>query len=159
MISRIYHRTHLQSRFYSTNLIKTTSQLSLPPSRLAYEFPVLDAPDPQLDGIGYPRVESTSRQWRNPYAKWDDPQERCNFNEPLHAEEEMMGIWAPDVHRISVRHALLNLAVAFSALGGILTTAAYVAPKSPVVPREFPYDGLSRELGGEGQGVSCEKKN
>lgn len=98
-----------------------------------------------------------------------------------------MGIWAPDVHRISVGHALLNLAVAFSTLGGILTVASYMAPKSPVVhsdiqsllggldratnlpvkltwistccfdaqvPREFPYDGLSRELGGEGQGVS-----
>ncbi|EGG06461.1 uncharacterized protein MELLADRAFT_86651 [Melampsora larici-populina 98AG31] len=103
--------------------------------------------------MGYPRIESASRQWRNPYAKWDDPQERCNLNEPLHAEEEMMGIWAPDVHRISVSHALLNLAIAFSTLGGIMTAAAYVAPKSPVVPREFPYNGLTQELGGEGQGV------
>ncbi|KAA1070518.1 hypothetical protein PGT21_014637 [Puccinia graminis f. sp. tritici] len=137
----------------SPQLISPTNEISVPPQRTAYEYKPLDEPDPQLDGLGYPRVESLSRQWRNPYAKWDDPQERCNFNEPLHAEEEMMGIWAPDVHRISVPSALINLAVAFTGLGVILVSAAYMAPSSPVVPRTFPFDGLTRELGGPGQGV------
>ncbi|KAA1129309.1 hypothetical protein PGTUg99_026183 [Puccinia graminis f. sp. tritici] len=119
----------------SPQLISPTNEISVPPQRTAYEYKPLDEPDPQLDGLGYPRVESLSRQWRNPYAKWDDPQERCNFNEPLHAEEEMMGIWAPDVHRISVPSALINLAVAFTGLGVILVSAAYMAPSSPVVSR------------------------
>lgn len=43
--------------------------------------PVL--PDPQLDRLGYPRLPNISRQWRNPYAKWDDPQERVNLNETV----------------------------------------------------------------------------
>jgi hypothetical protein len=47
----------------------------------------------------------------------------------------MMGIWAPDVHRISVPSALINLAVAFTGLGAILVSAAYMAPSSPVVSR------------------------
>ncbi|CAH7685054.1 hypothetical protein BY996DRAFT_6416008 [Phakopsora pachyrhizi] len=150
----------IRSRLYATesssklpDIISTTDQLSVPSQRTAYEFPALDQPDPQLDGLGYPRVESVSRQWRNPYAKWDDPQERINFNEPLHAEEEMMGIWAPDVHRISVSTALKNIAVAFGVIGLILGAAAATAPSSPVVPRTFPFDGLTRELGGPGQGV------
>jgi hypothetical protein len=44
-----------------------------------------------------------------------------------------MGIWAPDVHRISVPSALMNLAVAFTGLGVVLLTAAYMAPAPPVV--------------------------
>jgi hypothetical protein len=67
----------------SPQLISPTNEISVPPQRTAYEYKPLDEPDPQLDGLGYPRVESVSRQWRNPYAKWDDPQERCNFNEPV----------------------------------------------------------------------------
>ncbi|KAH9448700.1 hypothetical protein MJO29_014927 [Puccinia striiformis f. sp. tritici] len=143
-------------RTYATDspqLISPTKEISVPADRTAYEFKALNEPDPQLDGLGYPRVESLSRQWRNPYAKWDDPQERVNFDEPLHAEEEMMGMWAPDVHRISVSTALKGMAVAFSGVGAILLAAGYMAPSSPVVPRTFPYDGLSRELGGPGQGV------
>ena len=131
----------------------SSSEISVPRERTAYEYKALDEPDPQLDGLGYPRVPSYSRQWRNAYAKWDDPQERCNLDEPLHAEEEMMGIWAPDVHRISVSSALVNLAVAFTGLGLVLATAASLAPSSPVVPRTFPFDGLTKELGGPGQGV------
>lgn len=135
--------------------LNPTNEISVPPYRTAYEFKPMDEPDPQLDGLSYPRVVSSSRQWRNPYAKWDDPQERCNFNEPLHAEEEMIGMWAPDVHRISVPSALINMAVAFTGLGIILLSAAYTAPSSPVVPRTFPFDGLTRELGGPGQGVKA----
>ncbi|POV97362.1 hypothetical protein PSTT_15094 [Puccinia striiformis] len=116
-------------RTYATDspqLISPTKEISVPADRTAYEFKALNEPDPQLDGLGYPR---------------------------LHAEEEMMGMWAPDVHRISVSTALKGMAVAFSGVGAILLAAGYMAPSSPVVPRTFPYDGLSRELGGPGQGV------
>jgi len=150
LLSKVPRRTYASA---TPQLISPTSDLSVPPQRTAYEYKPLDEPDPQLDALGYPRVESLSRQWRNPYAKWDDPQERCNFDEPLHAEEEMMGIWAPDVHRISVSSALMNMAVAFAGLGVVLASAAYMAPASPVVPRTFPFDGLSKELGGPGLGV------
>ncbi|MBW0490294.1 hypothetical protein O181_030009 [Austropuccinia psidii MF-1] len=144
---------HLNRSYSTSKTISPTSKINVPSERTAYEFGALDEPDPQLDGLSYPRVESFSRQWRNPYAKWDDPQERCNFNEPLHAEEEMMGMWAPDVHNISVRTALTNLSVAFGVLGLILGGSAYLAPSSPVVPRTFPYNGLAKELGGLGQEV------
>lgn len=39
--------------------------------------------DPQLDLLGYPRLPNVSRQWRSPYQKWDDPQERMNFGEQV----------------------------------------------------------------------------
>ncbi|POW08878.1 hypothetical protein PSTT_07211, partial [Puccinia striiformis] len=129
-------------RTYATDspqLISPTKEISVPADRTAYEFKALNEPDPQLDG------------W-NPYAKWDDPQERVNFDEPLHAEEEMMEC-GPRCLRISVSTALKGMAVAFSGVGAILLAAGYMAPSSPVVPRTFPYDGLSRELGGPGQGV------
>ncbi|KAH9813735.1 hypothetical protein DFH28DRAFT_1096251 [Melampsora americana] len=149
----IHHHQTRPSTHGSPQLISTTSEISIPNSRTAYDYKVLDQIDPQLDGLHYPRIQSDSRQWRNPYAQWDDPQERCNFDEPLHAEEEMMGIWAPDVHRISPSHALLNLSIAFSVLAGIMSISSSLAPSSPVVPREFPYDGLCKELGGEDQRV------
>ena len=66
----------LGARTYATTV--TPKAISLP--LLAQYDPELD---PQLAGLDYPLLSTASRQTRSPNVKWDDPQERSNFNEPV----------------------------------------------------------------------------
>jgi len=49
----------------------------------------------------YPDPNTTSalpvkRQFRDPYADWWDPQERRNYGEPVHEDNDILGIFSPD---------------------------------------------------------------
>lgn len=57
-------------------------------------------------------------------------------------------MWGPDVHQIPPYEALKQFTFAFSLFGGILLFSYLVTPTKPVVPREYPFDGLVKELGG-----------
>lgn len=60
----------------------------------------------------------------------------------------MLDMWGPDVSNISGRSALKQLAVVSLGLGGFGYLVYKYHPKSPAVPREYPFDGLVKELGG-----------
>ncbi|KAK6910033.1 NADH dehydrogenase (ubiquinone) 1 beta subcomplex 8 [Kwoniella mangroviensis CBS 10435] len=102
--------------------------------------------DPQLNG--YPQLPYVSIQAREPFGWWDR-QERKNFGEVMHEEEDAIGMWGPDVHKTSPQSALFQLSVAFSLIG----LASYVLiknrPERPVAQRTYPYNGLEKELGGQ----------
>lgn len=58
-------------------------------------------------------------------------------------------MWGPDVPVIEPHVALRRLALAmlgFISLGAFVKTA--MTPEHPAVRREYPFSGLSRELGG-----------
>lgn len=57
-------------------------------------------------------------------------------------------MWGPDVHKISPGRALFQIGVAASLIGAFAYVIYQTAPESPVARREYPYDGLSKELGG-----------
>ncbi|KZT53239.1 hypothetical protein CALCODRAFT_416617, partial [Calocera cornea HHB12733] len=102
--------------------------------------------DPQLGD--YPILPAVSRQWRKPGDQWWDKQDRRNFGEPVHEQDEALTIWAPDVYPISGPSALFQFSLAvlgFIGFGFVLST---IRPGRPAVPREYPYDGLSEHLGG-----------
>ncbi|RXK36922.1 hypothetical protein M231_05824 [Tremella mesenterica] len=101
--------------------------------------------DPQLNG--YPQLPYVSLQSRSPFGWWDQ-QERKNFGEVVHEEEDRLGMWGPDVHRISGGSALMQLGLAFSLIGLFAYGLSITRPQRPVAQRTYSYGGLAVELGG-----------
>ncbi|TFK33244.1 hypothetical protein BDQ12DRAFT_707398 [Crucibulum laeve] len=114
----------------------------------SYATPSSQEPDPQLNG--YPQLPWVSRQTRDPHG-WQDPLLRRNFGEPLHEQEEVLSMWGPDIPPgdITPQAALRQLALAFAGFAAFGLLVKYVLlPEPPAVRREYPYDGLVKELGG-----------
>ncbi|KAI5965271.1 uncharacterized protein KGF55_001491 [Candida pseudojiufengensis] len=73
-----------------------------------------DFPNPQL------------AQDKDPYKKYDDPQNRRNLNDPVHTEEDMYDIWSPDHYDfISDSRALKQNLIFFGSIFGIAFTILY----------------------------------
>lgn len=89
-------------------------------------------------------------QHRTPYGNYDDPQMRRNFNEPLHAEDDMLNMWSTDhFDFVSDKTALTWMAIFFGSLGLFATSIiTFYKLEKPAVPRNYPYGGLWKELGG-----------
>ncbi|KAI9309364.1 hypothetical protein BJ944DRAFT_258691 [Cunninghamella echinulata] len=100
--------------------------------------------DPQIGD--YPNLPRKSVQTRGPFGWWD-PQDKRNFGEPVHEEDELFGVWAPDLHHYSPYKALAQLALA----AGVFTAAVGIIyktyPERPAVKRTYPYEGLKESLG------------
>ncbi|CAK5268486.1 unnamed protein product [Mycena citricolor] len=103
-------------------------------------------PHPQYNG--YPELPDVSAQYRPPLG-WQDRLLRRNFGDTIHHYEEVNSMWGPDIPVIPPQQALRQFAIAVGCfVGGGLFLRAYLVPESPVVPREYPYNGLAVELGG-----------
>lgn len=66
----------------------------------------------------------------------------------MHEEQDMLDMWGPDVSNISGNSALKQFTVVSLGLFGFGYLVYKYHPKSPAVPREYPFDGLVTELGG-----------
>ncbi|EME46654.1 hypothetical protein DOTSEDRAFT_126442 [Dothistroma septosporum NZE10] len=108
--------------------------------------------DPNMNG-NYPDPSLTSalpikRQFRDPYADWWDKQERRNYGEPVHEDNDILGIFTPEEYthfKPAWGGVLLGT---FVATVGVLCAVVYrYYPDRPSVTRTFP-DGLETELGG-----------
>ncbi|PPQ98330.1 hypothetical protein CVT26_013586 [Gymnopilus dilepis] len=103
-------------------------------------------PDPQLNG--YPQLPFVQRGTR-PALGWDDPLTRRNFGETLHEQEEVLSMWGPDVPPIDPNAALRQFLYAVAGFVTFGLTVKYVLlPEPPAVRRQYPFDGLVKELGG-----------
>ncbi|MCJ1236746.1 hypothetical protein MMC14_004728 [Varicellaria rhodocarpa] len=108
-----------------------------------------DIDDPGMNG-GYENPPPEKRQFRDPYADWWDKQERRNFGEPVHEDNDILGMFSPE------EYTHFKPGKAFFLLGCFVTTVFSLCgvvylyyPDKPSSPRTFP-GGLDRELGGEG---------
>lgn len=108
-------------------------------------------PDPLLGD--YPDIKGDLYFKRSPYVKYDDQQNRRNFNEPLDPNDDLLNMWSPDYYQpVSDATALKYSAVFFGGIAtfaGILYTFFY--PEKPAVPRNYPYGGLAKDLGSGNQ--------
>ncbi|KAL7004251.1 hypothetical protein EMMF5_006196 [Cystobasidiomycetes sp. EMM_F5] len=103
--------------------------------------------DPQLAGLGYPQLPQISRQHRSPRGWWDR-QERINFNETLPENDDTLSMWGVDEHAKKPSTAFAELALAsglFALFGCLVYTQV---PARPASKREYPYDGLVKEMSG-----------
>jgi len=99
---------------------------------------------------GYINPPRIKRQFRDPHADWWDKQERRNFGEPVHEDNDMLGMFSPYEYTWTTpgKGALQVLAVVLVFVG-IVGVVKVTYPDKPSYPREFE-GGLERELGGPG---------
>ena len=118
---------------------------------------VLDATHTQQTG-GYPNPPAIKRQYRDPYADWWDKQERRNFGEVVHEDNDILGVFSPEDYTHFTAAWGVVLWGCFLASGAVLMAAVYqYYPDTPTVPRTFP-GGLEKELGGSNTVVVSGKK-
>lgn len=89
-------------------------------------------------------------QDKDPYQKYDDPQNRRNLNDPLHMDDDLYDMWSPDYFQfVSDKTALKHNAIFFSLVFGFGAAIWYfeLNPAKPAAPRSFPFGGLAKELG------------
>jgi len=66
----------------------------------------------------------------------------------MHEEHDLLDMWSPDVSTVPPRTALRQVAMACLGFIGIGYIIYKFTPESPVVPRQYPFNGLVKELGG-----------
>ncbi|KAH7312634.1 NADH:ubiquinone oxidoreductase 20.1kD subunit [Stachybotrys elegans] len=107
------------------------------------------AEDPEMNG-GYINPPAIKRQHRDPHANWWDPQERRNFGERLHEDNDILGIFSPwEYTWTTTRPGLIMVGTFIAVFMGITGVVYLTYPDQPTYPREFE-GGLERELGGPG---------
>lgn len=107
-----------------------------------------DPSRPECGAYQNPPIELA--QNKDPYAKYDFQQNRRNFNDPLHIDEDLYDIWSPDyMQPVSDATALKHNAVFFGLFLSIVGAITYfeLSPEKPAMPRSFPYNGLAEFLG------------
>ena len=105
--------------------------------------------DPGMNG-GYKNPPATLRQFRDPYADWWDKQERRNFGEPVHEDNDILGMFSPHEYtHFTPGWGAICLGSFVVTFLGVVAVARMVTPDMPSVKRGYE-GGLDRELGGEG---------
>ncbi|MCJ1264069.1 hypothetical protein MMC22_003940 [Lobaria immixta] len=105
--------------------------------------------DPNMNG-GYIDPPRQPRQLRDPYGDWWDKQERRNFGEPVHEDNDILGMFSLEEYRhFTPAKGFFLLGCAIATVGGLCGIVSLYYPDKPSVPRTFP-GGLDRELGGAG---------
>lgn len=96
------------------------------------------------------------RSLRDPYGDWWDKQERRNFNEPVHEDNDILGVFSTEPYRHETPgRAGLQFLCFCAAAAGLVATVYQFYPDKPTIPRSFE-GGLEEELGGPGAvRVSC----
>lgn len=103
-----------------------------------------------LQNGGYINPPRIKRQFRDPYGEWWDPQERRNFGEPIHEDNDLLGIFSPwEYTWTTTGPGLIMIGCFLAVLGGVSSMVYMSYPDRPAYPREFEA-GLERELGGPG---------
>ena len=97
---------------------------------------------------GYRNPPRVKRQFRDPYGGWWDQQEKRNFGEPVHEENEILGVFSPEQYtHVSARKGFFHLGVFVAAFLSVCGVVSYCYPDKPSVPKTYP-GGLEKELGG-----------
>ena len=100
---------------------------------------------------GYINPPAIKRQFRDPYGDWWDKQERRNFGEPVHEDNDMLGMFSPFEYTWvgSTGKATLLIGCFVATICTGVTVVYFSYPDLKSYPREFE-GGLERELGGSG---------
>ncbi|KZF22109.1 NADH:ubiquinone oxidoreductase subunit [Xylona heveae TC161] len=119
-------------------------QRSLPQIRCLSQA---DVEDPGMNG-GYINPPAEKRQMRDPYGDWWDKQERRNYGEPVHEDNDILGIFSLEEYtHFTPGRSLFLVGCFIAATVGLCGVVYKYYPDKPATPRTFP-NGLEVELGG-----------
>jgi NADH dehydrogenase (ubiquinone) 1 beta subcomplex subunit 8 len=97
--------------------------------------------------VNPPRVK---RQFRDPYGDWWDKQERRNYGEPIHEDNDLLAQFTPHEYtHMRSGQAFFLVGCFVAAVLGLAGVTSLYYPDKPSVPKTYE-DGLEKELGGEG---------
>ncbi|CAL5869322.1 uncharacterized protein PFLUO_LOCUS3551 [Penicillium psychrofluorescens] len=103
--------------------------------------------DPLQNG-DYQNPPRVKRQLRDPYGGWWDAQERRNFGEPVHEENEILGVFSPEQYtHVSSRKGFFHLGVFVATFLSLCGVVSLYYPDRPSAPKTYE-GGLEKELGG-----------
>ena len=112
---------------------------------------IITLTDPERPEIAdYPNPKPEFAQFKDPYAKYDDQQNRRNLNDPVNIDDDLYDMWSPDVfNHTSDSTALERIGIFFSRVFGFGAAIWYfeLNPAKPAMPRSYPYGGLAKTLG------------
>ncbi|XP_071941794.1 NADH dehydrogenase [ubiquinone] 1 beta subcomplex subunit 8, mitochondrial-like [Antedon mediterranea] len=96
------------------------------------------------DGIGwgdYPKFDKVHQDSRNPHADWDFPEERRNFGDVLHIEEDFLKRYTPNTTK-TMKYSRKQQAGMFFGFLGIILFIYYLGYLFkwflPAVPKQYP---------------------
>lgn len=105
-------------------------------------------PSPSQNG-GYINPPAIPRQFRDPYADWWDKQERRNYGEPVHEDNDILGVFSPEEYtHFTPGWGLVCIGTFVATVFSLMGVVSIYYPDKPSVHRGFE-GGLDRELGGE----------
>lgn len=88
------------------------------------------------------------RQFRDPHGDWWDKQERRNYGEPVHEDNDIMGMFSVYEYTYTTPgKAIFQIGCFVATVFGLSGLVMLSYPDKPSVPREFE-GGLEKELGG-----------
>merc|ERR1712224_474147 len=157
--ARLGRRSVLRSALAAAQRLPTTQRRTFIPPQysdpkvLEEKFPspqsLSPAQDPDMNG-GYINPPAIKRQHRDPHADWWDPQERRNFGEPIHEDNDILGMFSPyDYTWTTPGPGLIMMGTFVATFLGVCGVVYMNYPDKVAYPREFEA-GLERELGGPG---------
>ncbi|EPE27715.1 NADH:ubiquinone oxidoreductase 20.1kD subunit [Glarea lozoyensis ATCC 20868] len=119
-------------------------------ARADAEYPHLtEAEDPEMNG-GYINPPPLKRQFRDPYADWWDKQERRNYGEPVHEDNDILGTFSPEEYTwVTPGKGAFQIGCFVAVVFSFCGVVSMFYPDKPSAPREFE-GGLEAELGGPG---------
>ncbi|KAL2214870.1 hypothetical protein M432DRAFT_628126 [Thermoascus aurantiacus ATCC 26904] len=139
----------LSRRILAGHLPRLAVRHAVPRASFSQMRPLAQAEvdDPDMNG-NYPNPPRVKRAFRDPYGDWWDKQERRNFGEPVHEDNDILGVFSPEQYtHVTPGKAFLHLSCFVAAFLGLCGAVSLLYPDKPSVPRTFP-DGLEKELGG-----------
>ncbi|KAL6711109.1 hypothetical protein ACN47E_006984 [Coniothyrium glycines] len=105
--------------------------------------------DPNQNG-GYINPPPEKRSRRDPYGDYWDKQERRNYGEPCHEDNDILGVLSlHDYDHFKPGWGFVLLGTFVASVFGLCTAVGFVYPDKLSAPKTYP-DGLDAELGGKG---------
>ncbi|KAL9984119.1 hypothetical protein ACROYT_G006379 [Oculina patagonica] len=102
----------------------------------------------------YPNLPDISNQ-RRQHKGWWDPQERRNYGEPIHQDEDALNVWVMAETDCNDRYTPHEAAMQLGVATAILCFIGYLAylvdqtDRNPAIPKQYPFNNLYLERGGD----------
>ncbi|KAK2873351.1 hypothetical protein FQN49_002425 [Arthroderma sp. PD_2] len=124
----------------------TTATPRIAPTQVRYASQA-EIEDPGMNG-GYENPPAVKRQFRDPNTKWWDAQDKRNFGEPVHEDNDILTTFSTEEYNhFKAPKAFFLLGCSVATVFAFSGVVSLFYPDKPSAPRTFP-DGLETELGG-----------